>query len=348
MTVTRTTLITNQQYEVITDALNQNQRIVYDTHKGIFVSRSREHTKNSKFDHERYITDLSTIKEKIENFVKANGITNSQKEALTTAFSKRAAKRSWLIFTSSGAKQLTAIRQSILKIANHKEKIPQDSQLASSPGPQCNATHHIETKPIHLTQSQFRQLVIKQYTKEIAFAKKMKQLVDLKQDKNFLQILKNEKIGGLAFSEDEIDAFFEAYSPIVEASQVFQNGLQSILKTIQNDQLHDAMRGYENLYKTHYRDYAKVLAHGVLNQVEYAFPNKAAKLFATENAYRNIQHNLLGTESFRDWIGEPHQRAEKHLVDATQISSKAKDFVRLQNDKLNRLKNPQFLRELNN
>jgi len=319
--------ITNQQYNVITEALNQNQRIVYDTFGNKFVSLSRAETKYSNFDKNRYISDLGKLKEKIEEFVKVHDITTSQKEALTTAFSKRAAKRSWLIFTSSGSKQLTAIRQSILKIANHKEKIPQDSRLASSPGPQCNATHHIETKPIHLTQEQFHNLVSQQLTNEKTFAKKMETLVSLSQDKKFRQILMEKKPGRLGFSKNEINKFFKVYNNIAEASQLFQRDLTFILGHIQTGHLHYAMQLYEDLHKKYYDGYAKALAVGV-TQVNQFPLEKRADIFRSETAYRDtVQPNPLGSEDLHFLICEPMRRAESHWLEVKQISLNAQDSV---------------------
>jgi len=129
-----------EQYNLITDALETGKRVVYNKKAQKFESYSRSDAK--KLSNNQYITDLPRLKEEVEKFVKTYGISNVQKTYLENAFDARAErlKHHWShIFggeeRDKAAEQLEGFRSTIEKAATQHTQILAQRIPPSSPGP---------------------------------------------------------------------------------------------------------------------------------------------------------------------------------------------------------------------
>jgi len=257
----------SQQYQVITDALNQNQRIVYDTQaqKGEhFVVMTRSQTKSSSFDNKRYITDLDNIKEKIEAFVETHGIEKEQQNALNQAFSTRAQKNesSWFSARRKGARQLSTIQQRVNITAFFS--IPDNREL-------------------------FKQEINEYIANEENFLKGMKKLNILGANSKISRMLKDETIGEISLTDKDIQLLFGGYARAASASQSMLNNLMLIRHMMDEGMYVKALDTYHALFtKDNFAAYVNEFTDAVKCYTLLTHVPVIAKLALIEEKCREI------------------------------------------------------------
>lgn len=131
----------NQQYNAIQQALESGKRVVYHAPTNTFQVMSRSAAKElAKSKEADYITDLPGLKQKVEEFIKANGIDAQQKQILEDAFNGRATKleKRFVIFggdeRDKAVTELKGFKTVIERAASQVSRIPAGVP-PSTPGP---------------------------------------------------------------------------------------------------------------------------------------------------------------------------------------------------------------------
>ena len=121
----------SDQYNTIMNALNTEQhRVVYDTQGKEFKDVTSAEAKKLAKD-SRYVTDLPTLKEKVAQFVKENGIDPELETQLEKAFDNRADKLEKRTVWFGGSKRNAAVKN-LREIPPEIKKAAQAGQKAIS------------------------------------------------------------------------------------------------------------------------------------------------------------------------------------------------------------------------
>jgi hypothetical protein len=327
----------NDQYQLIAETLNGKSRLAYDQKSQKFVSLTREEAKQG--DKNGYITELSQLKDKIVALVETKGIEDTQLHALDAAFEKRAKRNDWSFYSErrTASKQLREIKKKVDGLTQaQKAKINGESKLASTPGPKGPHSQEVTT-PVDKALQKLPFLLKEMVSTEESFVKQMQLLNALRQDEDFIDLLKDPLVGGRQLSDDEIVALFEPYPFALKGAQSMAIGLKKVANTCAKSP-QAAKQAYEDLINKTYPAYAKNLSLAVRSRKIATKADIRSKLSAVEKVYRNYHESLLKqTDDLTSLMLEAVQRPPRHGLFAKDISPEAHQVVQRENAKINQL-----------